>query len=500
MRLSIAEVGVRRIHETLLMRYRLGPLMVDADRRAVVVADRALEVEPKVVEVLVLLCEQAGNFVSKESLIARVWPDGDGDERAVWRKVHLARKMLAAHAGAGAIETLPRRGYRLTVVAQGEAPATPLAVIPARRRWYAPVIAASTLVVLAFVCVAFWSWPRATALALDAPTQRAYNLGRYFFSLRTYDSARKAEREFARVAASKERNVAALGYAGLADTHRFLSAQRRGREAIVEMQAARRAAETALRLDPQSVEAAVSLGSAFFLSEMHDARRARARDAAAARASFETAVAEQPRYARGQLVYGEYLFSHGDPRAAADHLQRAIDLDPADAAANVAMARAAYVLGDMHGAVSYASRAMEFKTSDEEDAFATRGLAYEQLHRFDDALRAFHELMRYTPARADALIAYIEAERGQRSRAARRLEEAVRHRACDCGDFWLDVALAQSMLGEREAAIASVQRMAHAADFSPGTFAYDPRLAVARRDARLRDALANALGSLRDLI
>jgi DNA-binding winged helix-turn-helix (wHTH) protein len=178
---SIAEVGAQRIHETLRMHYPLGPLTVDADRRAVFAAGRALEADPKVVEVLILLCEHAGNFVRKESLMARVWPDGDGDERALWRKVHLARKMLAAHVGAGAIETLPRRGYRLTVAALGESPAISHPAVPARRRWYAPVIAASALALLAFAWVAFGSRPPATALALDAPTQRAYNLGRYFF-------------------------------------------------------------------------------------------------------------------------------------------------------------------------------------------------------------------------------------------------------------------------------------------------------------------------------
>jgi DNA-binding winged helix-turn-helix (wHTH) protein/tetratricopeptide (TPR) repeat protein len=476
------------------MHDHLGQLMVAADRRAVFSGERALEAEPKVVDVLILLCECAGSFVSKESLIARAWPDGDGDERALWRKVHLARKLLAAHAPASTIETLPRRGYRLTVAVESASPSVAPAGVPARRSWRAPVVAASALAVLVVTCLALWSRPPAPAFALDAPTQRAYNLGRYFFSLRTYDSVRKAEREFGRVAASKDQTIAALGFAGLANAHRFLSTQRRGGEALGELHTARLAAETAVRLDPRSAEARVALGGVLFWGETHEARTARVRDDDVARASFASAVAEAPSYAGAQMSYGQYLFLHGDPRGALDHFQRAIDLDPADAATNLAMARVAYVLGDPHGAASYAARALEFKTSDQEDAFAMLGLAYEQQHRFDDALRVFHALERYTPGRADALAAYIDAGHGRRARAARRLDEAVRRRVCDCADYWLDVALAQARLGERSAATASLRRMMHATDFMPGEFVHDPRLALARNDPRLCATLDDAFG------
>src|SRR5271168_3227021 len=97
------------------MRYRVGSLIVDADRLAVFEAGRALNVAPKVVEVLVVLCEQAGCFVSKEMLRERLWPSGNTDDSVLWQKVYLARKTLAKYLGPGTIETLARRGYRLTV-------------------------------------------------------------------------------------------------------------------------------------------------------------------------------------------------------------------------------------------------------------------------------------------------------------------------------------------------------------------------------------------------
>lgn len=257
------------------MRYRVGNLIVDADRLAVFAADRALNAAPKVVEVLVVLCERAGSFVSKEMLRERLWPSNDADDSVLWQKVYLARKMLAKDLGPGAIETLARRGYRLTVPVGHEpfpvAPqAAPLPVVRRRGAWALGTVA-SAAALLVLIGAGVWNRPPiATAVTLDPPTLRAYNLGNYFLSQRTRDSLTKAEPEFDIVAASSTGSIAALGYAGLADAHASLSWMRRGDRRAAEVRAARRAAEMALRSDPRSGEAEAALGVALMTSDWDD--------------------------------------------------------------------------------------------------------------------------------------------------------------------------------------------------------------------------------------
>jgi DNA-binding winged helix-turn-helix (wHTH) protein/Tfp pilus assembly protein PilF len=485
------------------MPYFLGPLVIDAERLAVFEADRALPVAPKVVEVLVALCEQAGGFVAKEALRERLWPGGDADDTALWQKVYLARKTLAPYFGTSAIETLPRRGYRLTVAVQTEPPAADVSRIAAelppvqasalpRRRLHRAVIAATIAACMLVACVGLWNRSAAGA-SIDAPTLRANNLGRYFLSLQTYDGSRKAVREFAAVSASKNADAQVLGYAGLADAHAQLSNERVGRASFDELRLARDAAQTALRLSPRSGEAMTSLGTALLLGDLRVARGHRLREDETARALLASGVALRPNYAPGHRAYGEYLLLHGDARAAAEHFERAIDLDPSSAITNVWLAHTLYALGDSEAAARYAARAMAFGTSDQGGALTILGFAYEQLHRLGDARSAFAALARYHAQDAAALLAaYVDAEQGVRAQAKHHLDEALRHPACDCSAFWMNVALTQLKLGDRAAAAASLKRMARRMHGEAQILDLDPRLAAVRSDPHLRGLLTDA--------
>ncbi|HEX8806750.1 MAG TPA: winged helix-turn-helix domain-containing protein, partial [Candidatus Aquilonibacter sp.] len=89
------------------MKYALGPLIVDGERGTVTHNGSALNVAPKVADVLAALCAHAGEFVSKEELIAAVWPGGYADDTTLWQKISLLRRFLREHLGADPIETLP---------------------------------------------------------------------------------------------------------------------------------------------------------------------------------------------------------------------------------------------------------------------------------------------------------------------------------------------------------------------------------------------------------
>ncbi|WDU64639.1 winged helix-turn-helix domain-containing protein [Pseudomonas poae] len=89
-----------------------GPYRIHPRQRVVLEAGRPLRLGRRAVDILLILLEQAGNVVSKQELIARVWPKSvveDGNLR-----VHMAalRKALGdGQAGQRYIVTVAQRGY-----------------------------------------------------------------------------------------------------------------------------------------------------------------------------------------------------------------------------------------------------------------------------------------------------------------------------------------------------------------------------------------------------
>ena len=89
-----------------------GPYRIHPRQRVVLEAGRPLRLGRRAVDILLILLEQAGNVVSKQELIARVWPKNvveDGNLR-----VHMAalRKALGdGQAGQRYIVTVAQRGY-----------------------------------------------------------------------------------------------------------------------------------------------------------------------------------------------------------------------------------------------------------------------------------------------------------------------------------------------------------------------------------------------------
>jgi TolB-like protein/DNA-binding winged helix-turn-helix (wHTH) protein/Tfp pilus assembly protein PilF len=88
-----------------------GPLRMDADKRALSRDGQPILLTPKEFDTLLALVEARGSLVEKEALIARVWPDTYVGEGSLARNISVLRKAL----GEDLIQTVPRRGYRLTV-------------------------------------------------------------------------------------------------------------------------------------------------------------------------------------------------------------------------------------------------------------------------------------------------------------------------------------------------------------------------------------------------
>jgi TolB-like protein/tetratricopeptide (TPR) repeat protein len=119
-------------------RFTFGPYLLDIGERRLQRGGSEVALTPKTFELLRLLVHHAGQLVSKERVLAELWPDVVVEEGNVNKVAFLLRSALGrSEDGLEWIETIPRAGYRFTrPVSQlpppgagGETPVT-VAVLP----------------------------------------------------------------------------------------------------------------------------------------------------------------------------------------------------------------------------------------------------------------------------------------------------------------------------------------------------------------------------------
>jgi pimeloyl-ACP methyl ester carboxylesterase len=89
--------------------YLFGPFQLDVRERALRREGKPLALAPKTFDLLCLLVENAGQALSKEKLLAQMWPDTFVEEANLTQHISLLRKALE---GDVYIETVPKFGYR----------------------------------------------------------------------------------------------------------------------------------------------------------------------------------------------------------------------------------------------------------------------------------------------------------------------------------------------------------------------------------------------------
>jgi Tol biopolymer transport system component/DNA-binding winged helix-turn-helix (wHTH) protein len=93
--------------------YQFGEFRLDATQRLMFRAGRPVPLAPKVLETLLALVEHGGTLVTKDELMARLWPDTFVEESNLTQNIFQLRKVLGeGNNGTTYIETVPRRGYR----------------------------------------------------------------------------------------------------------------------------------------------------------------------------------------------------------------------------------------------------------------------------------------------------------------------------------------------------------------------------------------------------
>jgi DNA-binding winged helix-turn-helix (wHTH) protein len=97
--------------------FTLDALEVDPQEGLVSGPGGCEKLDPKVMAVLLLLTHHKGQIVSRDELLAQLWPKRIVTEDAVTRCFYVLRRQLCQAGGdpryRALIETLPKRGYRL---------------------------------------------------------------------------------------------------------------------------------------------------------------------------------------------------------------------------------------------------------------------------------------------------------------------------------------------------------------------------------------------------
>ena len=94
--------------------FRVGDWLVEPDLNRITRADRTVQVEPRVLEVLVCLASRPGEVFPKDKIIPLVWADTYVTDEVLTYSISELRKAFGDDArNPRIIQTIPRKGYRL---------------------------------------------------------------------------------------------------------------------------------------------------------------------------------------------------------------------------------------------------------------------------------------------------------------------------------------------------------------------------------------------------
>jgi len=99
------------VSDKQVVRYGFGRFELQPDERRLLASGRPVAIKPRAFDVLVALVERHGHLVTKENLLAQVWPGVIVEENAVHAQISALRKVL----GADAIATVSGVGYRFAL-------------------------------------------------------------------------------------------------------------------------------------------------------------------------------------------------------------------------------------------------------------------------------------------------------------------------------------------------------------------------------------------------
>lgn len=345
---------------------------------------------PKTFQMLLALVEAEGRVISKDDLIAKVWPDVVVEESNLTKNISQLRRALAnGHDGAELIETIPKIGYRFLVPVQKnevqpETPgATPMSDGVATRPPVAHAwkLRAVAMILLLIAGVALYRWSVGQASSREsgrAAVQRLTASGREFWNRRTIEGFRQGLTCFEQ--ARDLDSSYAPAWAGIADSWSLLVEY--GFATPEEgYPKAKAAALRALELDGNQIEAHTALAT---IKEYYEW------DWVGAEESFRRALELNPQYATAYQWYAEFLMGQGRFAESLAEIRRAQSLAPNSLIIQATEARILCTSGDYNGAIAKSRELLE-RHPDFAEAYSYIGAAYEHQRMYRQAFDAYEQ-------------------------------------------------------------------------------------------------------------
>ena len=235
--------------------FDLGGAVVSPSNRTISGRGGTADVEPRVMQVLVVLAEAAGQVVTREVLFQRCWGGVYVGDDSLNRVIRAIRKLATEVGGDSfAVETVRQAGYRLTVSGDPVAPEPdePAAPTSSSRRIFIGGGAAAALAATAGGAAWWWSEPQADP-RFDTLIDEGLTALRYG-DRRTDADAVNRFRQAVAVRPNDPRANGLLAYALVATSQSGPRAD--AGNAVLEAQSA---ARSALRLDPNQADALTAL-------------------------------------------------------------------------------------------------------------------------------------------------------------------------------------------------------------------------------------------------
>lgn len=304
--------------------------------------------------------------------------------------------------------------------------------------------------------------------------REGYLKGRYFWNQRSEKSLRKAIVCFE--SAMREDPEFALPYSGLADSLTLLSFYEIASPAEV-MPAARRAAQNAIELDPNSAEAHASLADVFLHFD---------RDWQAADREYRRAIQCNPDYALGYHWYANLLAARGQHEAAHMAIMHALEINPVSIITLVWAGVTSHLAHQFEEAIRHYQSALEL---DPQFIWAHMYMAQalEQTGDFKLALQEFETAARLAEGNKSvkAMMAHAHAVSGDGD-SAREILQELGSTSSQQGMPSYDIAATYAALGESHRMVEWLNRACRERNMKLFTLAQDPRFDPFRQHSGFR--------------
>lgn len=325
--------------------FQMGPWRVDPGLNQIIGPEGGVELEPQVMDLLVYLAEANGEVRSRDEIASALWPAASVNDDALSRTVWKLRQALGDDAKSPRyVQTVSRRGYRLleTIEPVNDAPLTPL------RKVGAPVfLAAAAVLMISLVGISVLSRsgeaPRLEpSIQSNDETLALLDRADGFYAQYTRADNEAALRLYERVLAQDPDSAAALAGQANALTQRVIrwgldgeanrttltqalqSGEMQTQRAQAALLRADALAEEATELDPGHARAWRALGLV----------RAAQSDFDAARRAYDRALVIDPENWGAMINLSELEALTGHPERQAELLARSFEAMSRDYAAN----------------------------------------------------------------------------------------------------------------------------------------------------------------------